>query len=45
MELEKVISDDYGVPADVERWMRLLRKVSAAFPGPETEEAMNGALY
>lgn len=45
MALQSVTSVDYGVPADVERWMRLLRKVSAAFPGPETEKAMNGALY
>lgn len=44
MELAKVIPDDYGVPAALEQWMRLARKVSSTFPEPETEEVMNGAI-
>ena len=31
---------EYGTPADLDSWMKLVRKVSWNFPGLETEEAL-----
>lgn len=31
------IKVEFGMPADIDSWMRLVRKVSWNFPGLETE--------
>lgn len=40
MRGEKTMKLFYGVPEDIENWMRLVTKVRGNFPGLETQEAL-----